>query len=80
MIKGDDEAVREYGIQLGTETMRRLTNAGINTLHFYTLNLSRAGLYIRIFIASRIFGPVQLTITSFFFFLSIVLFSFKNFR
>ena len=38
-IKHDDEAVREYGINMCTDMCRTLLNSGkVNGLHFYTLN------------------------------------------
>ncbi|ETI55584.1 methylenetetrahydrofolate reductase [Phytophthora nicotianae CJ01A1] len=39
-IKNDDAAVRRYGTQLAVETCRRLLAAGVNSLHFYTMNLA----------------------------------------
>ena len=38
-IKDNDEAVRQYGIDHGTEMCRQLLNSGlVGGLHFYTLN------------------------------------------
>eukprot|EP01119_Soliformovum_irregulare_P011238 TRINITY_DN27_c0_g1_i1.p1 TRINITY_DN27_c0_g1~~TRINITY_DN27_c0_g1_i1.p1 ORF type:complete len:583 (+),score=209.04 TRINITY_DN27_c0_g1_i1:93-1841(+) len=41
-IKGDDEAVKEYGIKLAVEMCQKLLNAKIPYLHFYTLNLEKS--------------------------------------
>nr|CCA15339.1 methylenetetrahydrofolate reductase putative [Albugo laibachii Nc14] len=41
-IKGNDEAVKEYGIRLGVKMCRKLLEDGAPGLHFYTLNLERA--------------------------------------
>lgn len=41
-IQDDDAAVKAYGIELGYQMSRRLLEAGIPGLHFYTLNLERS--------------------------------------
>jgi methylenetetrahydrofolate reductase (NADPH) len=38
----DDEKVKAYGIELGVAMCRQLLDAGIEGLHFYTLNLERS--------------------------------------
>jgi methylenetetrahydrofolate reductase (NADPH) len=45
-IKHDDEAVKAYGIALGTEMCSTLVSNGTPGLHFYTLNLERSVLCI----------------------------------
>lgn len=41
-IKDNDEAVKDYGVQLGIEMCQQLMDAGAPGLHFYTLNLERS--------------------------------------
>ena len=41
-VKDDDDAVKQYGIDLGIAMCRRLLEAGTPGLHFYTLNLERS--------------------------------------
>ncbi|KAG0166262.1 hypothetical protein DFQ28_007907 [Apophysomyces sp. BC1034] len=41
-IKDDDAAVKEYGIQLTIEFIKKMQAAGINGIHFYTFNLERS--------------------------------------
>jgi len=41
-VKNDDAAVRKIGTGLVAELCRRLLGAGINHLHFYTMNLAQA--------------------------------------
>ncbi|KAJ5753610.1 uncharacterized protein N7511_007763 [Penicillium nucicola] len=41
-VKNDDSAVREIGKSLIAEMCRKLMTAGINHLHFYTMNLAQA--------------------------------------
>lgn len=41
-LRANDEAVREYGIKLGTDMCRKLLEHGCYALHFYTMNLSEA--------------------------------------
>ena len=41
-IKGDDEAVKEYGVQLGIKMGQELMKLNLPGLHFYTLNLERS--------------------------------------
>jgi methylenetetrahydrofolate reductase (NADPH) len=40
-IKENDEAVKAYGIHLGTEMCKTLIAAGTKNLHMYTLNLEK---------------------------------------
>lgn len=37
----DDEAVKEYGVQLGVRMCKYLLAHGVRGLHFYTLNLEK---------------------------------------
>lgn len=39
-IKDNDEAVKAYGVKAGVEACTGLLNHGVQSLHFYTLNLS----------------------------------------
>jgi methylenetetrahydrofolate reductase (NADPH) len=41
-IKDNDEAVKDYGVQLGIEMSQQLMDAGAPGLHYYTLNLERS--------------------------------------
>lgn len=45
-IKDNEEAVRAYGIHLGTEMCRKILAHGIKTLHLYTLNMEKSALAI----------------------------------
>ncbi|GMN56080.1 hypothetical protein TIFTF001_025190 [Ficus carica] len=45
-IKDNDEAVRSYGIHLGTEMCKKILAHGIRTLHLYTLNMEKSALAI----------------------------------
>lgn len=45
-IKDNDEAVKAYGVELCVQMCRRLIEAGVPDLHFYTLNLERSVLQI----------------------------------
>ncbi|CAI7919426.1 unnamed protein product [Closterium sp. NIES-53] len=45
-IKDNEEAVRAYGIQQGTEMCQRILDAGIHTLHMYTLNQDKTTIAI----------------------------------
>ncbi|KAF6146404.1 hypothetical protein GIB67_001506 [Kingdonia uniflora] len=45
-IKGDDESIRNYGIELATKMCKKLLAYGIKTLHFYTLNQDKSTLAI----------------------------------
>lgn len=40
-VKDNDEAVKAYGIHLGTEMCRKILAHGTRTLHLYTLNMER---------------------------------------
>jgi methylenetetrahydrofolate reductase (NADPH) len=41
-IKNDDEAVKEYGVELAIQMCKTLLEAGTPGLHFYTLNLEKS--------------------------------------
>lgn len=41
-VKDDDDKVKELGVRVGADMCKRLMAAGINGLHFYTLNLEKA--------------------------------------
>ncbi|CAM9209721.1 unnamed protein product [Ectocarpus sp. 6 AP-2014] len=41
-ITSDDDAVKDYGVDLGIRMCKALTEAGTPGLHFYTLNLERS--------------------------------------
>lgn len=41
-IKEDDQAVKDYGIRLAIEMIRRMQAEGINNFHLYTFNLERS--------------------------------------
>lgn len=45
-IKDNEEAVRTYGIHLGTEMCKKILANGIKTLHLYTLNMEKSALAI----------------------------------
>jgi hypothetical protein len=45
-IKDNEEAVRAYGIHLGTEMCKKILAHGIKTLHLYTLNMEKSALGI----------------------------------
>lgn len=45
-IKDNDEAVRAYGVHLGTEMCKKVMAHGIKTLHLYTLNMEKSALGI----------------------------------
>ncbi|XP_075511916.1 putative methylenetetrahydrofolate reductase (NADH) [Primulina tabacum] len=45
-IKDNEEAVRAYGIHLGTEMCKKIMATGIRTLHLYTLNMEKSALAI----------------------------------
>ncbi|KAL0366543.1 UNVERIFIED_CONTAM: Methylenetetrahydrofolate reductase 1 [Sesamum radiatum] len=45
-IKDNEEAVRAYGIHLGTEMCKKIMASGIRTLHLYTLNMEKSALAI----------------------------------
>ncbi|KAK1270286.1 putative methylenetetrahydrofolate reductase [Acorus gramineus] len=45
-IKDNEEAVKAYGIHLGTEMCRKILAHGIKTLHMYTLNMEKSALAI----------------------------------
>ncbi|KAK8684905.1 hypothetical protein V6N13_040919 [Hibiscus sabdariffa] len=45
-IKDNDEAVKAYGIHLGSEMCRKILANGIKTLHLYTLNMEKSALAI----------------------------------
>ncbi|EFP89813.2 uncharacterized protein PGTG_15769 [Puccinia graminis f. sp. tritici CRL 75-36-700-3] len=41
-IKGDDQAVRDYGVELSTQMIKRLQVNGFKSFHLCTLNLERS--------------------------------------
>ncbi|KAK1309757.1 putative methylenetetrahydrofolate reductase [Acorus calamus] len=45
-IKDNEEAVKAYGIHLGTQMCRKIIANGIKTLHLYTLNMETSALAI----------------------------------
>ncbi|XP_057966261.1 probable methylenetetrahydrofolate reductase (NADH) [Malania oleifera] len=45
-IKDNEEAVKAYGIHLGTEMCKKILAYGIKTLHLYTLNMEKSALAI----------------------------------
>ncbi|OIT36719.1 PREDICTED: methylenetetrahydrofolate reductase 2-like [Nicotiana attenuata] len=45
-IKDNEEAVKAYGIHLGTEMCKKILASGIKTLHLYTLNMDKSALAI----------------------------------
>jgi methylenetetrahydrofolate reductase (NADPH) len=45
-IKDNEEAVRAYGIHLGTEMCKKILANGIKNLHLYTLNMEKSALAI----------------------------------
>jgi len=45
-IQDDDEAVKAYGVSLGTDMCRSLLEAGVPGIHLYTLNLERSAVAI----------------------------------
>ncbi|KAI4985933.1 hypothetical protein ZWY2020_018563 [Hordeum vulgare] len=45
-IKDNEEAVKAYGIHLGTEMCKKILASGIKTLHLYTLNMEKTALAI----------------------------------
>lgn len=45
-IKDNDEAVKAYGISLGTMMCQRLLQAGVPGVHMYTLNLEKTAVEI----------------------------------
>ncbi|KAL5662965.1 hypothetical protein ACJX0J_023073, partial [Zea mays] len=52
-IKDNEEAVRAYGIHLGTEMCKKIIASGIKTLHLYTLNVDKSALGILMFTRPR---------------------------
>lgn len=45
-IKDNEEAVKAYGVHLGTEMCKKILANGIKTLHLYTLNMEKSALAI----------------------------------
>ncbi|XP_049404819.1 probable methylenetetrahydrofolate reductase [Solanum stenotomum] len=45
-IKDNEEAVKAYGIHLGTEMCKKIMASGIKILHLYTLNIEKSALAI----------------------------------
>jgi len=50
-IKDNEEAVKAYGIHLGTEMCKKILASGIKTLHLYTLNMEKSALAILLVIS-----------------------------
>eukprot|EP00541_Cyclophora_tenuis_P008389 CAMPEP_0116563076 /NCGR_PEP_ID=MMETSP0397-20121206/12525_1 /TAXON_ID=216820 /ORGANISM="Cyclophora tenuis, Strain ECT3854" /LENGTH=410 /DNA_ID=CAMNT_0004089465 /DNA_START=12 /DNA_END=1245 /DNA_ORIENTATION=+ len=40
-IKDDPNAIKEFGVEFGSETVKALMEFGVEVLHFYTLNLEK---------------------------------------
>lgn len=57
-IKDNDEAVRNYGIHLGTEMCKKILASGIKQLHLYTLNMEKSALGI-LLVASHILFDIM---------------------
>lgn len=51
-IKDNEEAVKAYGIHLGTEMCKKILAHGIKTLHLYTLNMEKSALGILMVVSS----------------------------
>ena len=45
-IKDDEDAVKKFGVELGTSMCRRLLDAGVPGIHLYTLNLEATAVAI----------------------------------
>lgn len=45
-VKDNDEAVKSFGVHLGTQMCQRILDAGIPFLHLYTLNMEKSALAI----------------------------------
>ncbi|TVU44433.1 hypothetical protein EJB05_03874 [Eragrostis curvula] len=45
-IKDNEEAVKAYGVHLGTEMCKKILASGIKTLHLYTLNMDKSAIAI----------------------------------
>ena len=45
-IKDNDEAVKNYGVELAVQMCIRMRESGVPCLHFYTLNLEKSVLQI----------------------------------
>jgi methylenetetrahydrofolate reductase (NADPH) len=45
-MKNDDEAVKEYGVELAIKMCKKLLDNGVEGLHFYTLNLEKSVIQI----------------------------------
>lgn len=58
-IKDNEEAVKAYGIHLGTEMCKKIMASGIKTLHLYTLNMEKSALAI-LMVSFCIFFPSPL--------------------
>ncbi|XP_042514672.1 probable methylenetetrahydrofolate reductase isoform X2 [Macadamia integrifolia] len=52
-IKDNEEAVKAYGIHVGTEMCKKILAHGIKTLHLYTLNMEKSALAILMFMRPR---------------------------
>lgn len=43
-LKDDDEAIKEYGVEVCTAMCKKVLDAGIPGLHMYTLNLEKSAM------------------------------------
>ncbi|KAJ1949649.1 methylenetetrahydrofolate reductase (NAD(P)H) met13, partial [Linderina macrospora] len=41
-IKDDDQAIKDYGIEVAADMITKMKNAGVRGFHFYTINLERS--------------------------------------
>lgn len=67
-IKDNEEAVRNYGVHLGTEMCRKIMANGIKTLHLYTLNMEKSAIAILMVACSSLIA-LSLEVRSYFTFL-----------
>lgn len=57
-IKDSEEAVRAYGIHLGTEMCKKILASGIRQIHLYTLNMEKSALAILLVFSASIWALV----------------------